>query len=93
MRATHPGGTANINGLTVQKLDTAIGALGGFNPLTLTVPVTITSGTSLSASQHGTRRIFFRSFISADGVAFTLANTISRELASNFAIRAVGEVP
>jgi len=44
MRATHPGGTANINGLTVQKLDTAIGALGGFNPLTLTVPVTITSG-------------------------------------------------
>jgi hypothetical protein len=34
-----------------------------------------------------------RSYISLDGVGFTLVDDLSRDLAGNFAIRAVVEVP
>jgi len=102
--AQNPGGTAGINGLTYQRFDATVNVVGNFNTLTLATPITITSGDFVVGfstrnpanvypmSADTTAPLRQRSYIGADGVNFTVADTLSRELASNFAIRAVVEL-
>lgn len=102
--AQNPGGTANINGLTYQRVDAAVGTVGNFNTLTLTTPVTINTGDFVVGfstrnpvnvypmSADTTPPLRQRSYIGTDGINFSLADTLSSDLASNFAIRAVVEL-
>jgi hypothetical protein len=103
--AQNPGGAANISGLTFQRMDATVGTRGGFNSLTLTNPVTITSGDFVVGfatrnpagiypmAADATPPLRQRSYISTDGISFSLADSLSPDLASNFAIRAVVELP
>jgi hypothetical protein len=102
--AQNPGGSANINGLTYQRFDATVGTVGGFNTLTLATPITINAGDFVVGfstrnpagiypmSTDTTPPLRQRSYLSTDGINFTLADLISRDLAGNFAIRAVVEL-
>lgn len=102
--APNPGGTANINGLNYQRFDATVSAVGAFNSLTLTTPFTINSGDFVVGfstrnpagvypmSTDTTPPLRQRSYLGTDGISFTLTDSISPDLAGNFAIRAVVEV-
>ncbi|MFN7935933.1 MAG: choice-of-anchor D domain-containing protein [Bryobacteraceae bacterium] len=102
---TNTSGSSNINGIAFQRTDTAVAVRPGFNSLTLQTPVTLQSGDFVVGfttrnpvnvfpmAADNTPPLRQRSYVSTDGVAFVLVDTISRDLASNFAIRAVVDVP
>jgi len=102
--AQNPGGAASINGLIYQRFDATVSAVGAFNTLTRSNPITINKGDFVVGfstrnpvdvypmSADATPPLSQRSYMSLDGVNYTLADTISRDLASNFAIRAVVEI-
>lgn len=102
--AQNQGGTASINGLTYQRFDATVSVVGNFNTLTLANPITINSGDFVVGfstrnpvnfypmSADTTPPLRQRSYMGTDGVNFTLTEALSRDLASNFAIRAVVEL-
>ncbi|HKV40371.1 MAG TPA: protease pro-enzyme activation domain-containing protein [Blastocatellia bacterium] len=93
------GGSSVIDGTSFQSVNSTVMALGAFN--TYTVPsITINSGDfavgfsiatgpnvfPLAEDQDSTRQE--RSYVSGDGISFSLIDTVQPNLAGNFGIRA-----
>jgi hypothetical protein len=101
----HPRGTSDINGVVFQRIETNIAAVGTFNTLTLATPISITSGdVVIGFATRNPANVYpmaadmgpplrQRSYIGTDGVRFSLVDAVSADLASNFPIRAIVELP
>jgi hypothetical protein len=101
----NPTGSPNINGISFQRIDSTVAAQGTFNTLTLTTPITVSSGDILVGFATRNPANFYpmaadqtaplrqRSYLGTDGVNFALVDSLGADLASNFGIRATVELP
>jgi len=105
--ATNPSGSASISLGTAGALNlipATVNSLGGFNTYAVSPPMTITSGDFVvgfltanaagvyPADEDQTTPSRGRSYVSSDGVTFTLLDLLSSQLAGNLGIRATATV-